>query len=734
MTRETWDESVQAMQKPSYELSATENQYCVRAQTALADSQKKVLMTGDLFAIFDGQGDFRTASSIEQGLFYREMRHLSRLVLRLNDQALLLLSSSVRSDNGVFTADLTNPGSRFDDRDLRQGSLHFSRSSFLWRDTCSQQIQIQNYDRDMVALELILELESDFADIFEVRGSKREKRGNLLNPTVEPSALTLRYQGLDGLLRETRIESSILPAAVSLNQMRIPIKLSPGEQVELAIGIICRVGAEAGISKAEINVPDLLAKRGNEVFKVELYTSNEQFNDWINRSLADLKMLVTPTPDGLYPYAGVPWYSTIFGRDGIITALECLWMCPEIAKGVLLCLSATQASETSLDRDSEPGKILHEMRQSEMARTGEVPFGRYYGSVDSTPLFVLLTAEYYRRTGDLELVNRICPNIERALHWIDKYGDRDGDGFIEYGHSSHRGLLQQGWKDSQDSVFDRDGRLAEGPIALCEVQGYVYAAKSKIADVFECLGKHERASILRREAAVLKDRFHEAFWCTGISSYAIALNGAKQRCEVRSSNAGQILFTGIGSRAHCRAIITELESKSFYSGWGVRTIAAGEARYNPMSYHNGSVWPHDNALIAWGLTGEKDKTLLEKIATGLFDAAIFFDLHRMPELFCGFPRRPGEAPTLYPVACMPQAWAAGSVFLILQSCLGMQIDAPNRVIRFVYPMLPESVPYVRMKGVTVGSAEVALEITRNGKTVSIAILDRHGEIEIAIVK
>jgi glycogen debranching enzyme len=722
------------MQNPSYELSEIENQYCVRAQSSLADSQTKVLMTGDLFAIFDRQGDFWTRSIIEQGLFYKEMRHLSRLVLRLNDHALLLLSSSVRLDNGVFTSDLTNPELRLGDRDLRQGSLHFSRSSFLSRDTCSQQVQIQNYDRDMVALELILELESDFADIFEVRGSKRERRGNLLKPRVEPSALTLHYQGLDALLRETRIESSILPAAVSLNQMRIPIKLSPGEQVELAIGIHCRAGAEANGFKAEISVPDLLAKRGDEVFEVDIHTSNEQFNDWINRSLADLKMLVTPTPDGLYPYAGVPWYSTISGRDGIITALECLWMCPELAKGVLSCLSATQALETSSDRDSEPGKILHEMRQSEMAHSGEVPFGRYYGSVDATPLFVLLAAEYYRRTGDLEFVNRICPNIERALHWIDKYGDGDADGFIEYGHSSRRGLLQQGWKDSQDSVFHSDGRLAEGPIALCEVQGYVYAAKRRIADVFECLGKHERASILRREAVVLKDKFDEAFWCAGISSYAIALNGAKQRCEVRSSNAGQILFTGIGSKDHCRAIITELESKSFYSEWGVRTIAAGEARYNPMSYHNGSVWPHDNALIAWGLSGERDKALLGKIITGLFDASIFFDLHRMPELFCGFPRRPGEAPTLYPVACAPQAWAAGAVFLILQSCLGMQIDAPNTVIRFAYPMLPESVPYVRMKGIKVGSAEVALEITRNEKTVSIAILDRNGEVDIVVVK
>lgn len=723
------------MKNVSFDAIENENRYYVSAQSSLPDSQTKVLMAGDLFAVFDRQGDLRTPSFIEQGLFYKEMRHLSRLVLRLKDQVLLLLSSSVRTDNAVFTADLTNPAVRLiDQREVRRGALHFLRSSLLWGNTCSQQIQVQNYDHQVVTIELVLELESDFADIFEVRGSKRERHGNLLNPRVEPSALTLLYEGLDGLRRETRIESSILPAAVSLNQMRIPIKMLPGEQVELGIDIHCRTGEEADVSKLEINIADLLAKRRREIFEVEIYTSNEQFNDWINRSKADLRMLITSTSGGLYPYAGVPWYSTIFGRDGIITALECLWMCPDIAKGVLSCLSSTQAWETSPDRDSEPGKILHEMRQSEMARCGEVPFGRYYGSVDATPLFLLLAAEYYRRTGDLEFISQIFSNIERALCWIDRYGDRDGDGFVEYGHSSPRGLSQQGWKDSQDSVFHSDGRLAEGPIALCEVQGYVYAAKNRIADVFEHLGKPERAAILRREAAALQDKFRKAFWCAGISSYAIALDGEKQRCEVRSSNAGQILFSGIDSGCHGRTIVSGLESENFYSGWGVRTIAAGEARYNPMSYHNGSVWPHDNALIALGLSEEKDKTLVEKILTGIFDASIFFDLHRMPELFCGFPRRTGEAPTLYPVACAPQAWAAGSSFLLLQSCLGMQIDAPNSVIRFVHPMLPESVPSVRIAGIRVGSAEVSLEITRNEKTVSTAILDRHGEIDILSIK
>jgi glycogen debranching enzyme len=320
------------------------------------------------------------------------------------------------------------------------------------------------------------------------------------------------------------------------------------------------------------------------------------------------------------------------------------------------------------------------------------------------------------------------------LDWIDEYGDCDRDGFVEYGHSSRHGLLQQGWKDSQDSVFHSDGTLAEGPIALCEVQGYVYAAKREIADVFERLGKQQKAAVLRKEAALLKERFHKAFWCEKISSYAIALDGKKRPCEVRSSNAGQVLFTELGSADHCRLLVSELQSDLFYSGWGVRTIAAGEARYNPMSYHNGSVWPHDNALIAYGLRNEKEKGLVEKIFTGLFEASTFLELHRMPELFCGFPKRTGDGPTLYPIACAPQAWAAGAVFLILQSCLGLQIDAVTPAIRLTHSMLPESVPYVRITGLRVGSAEVSLEITRRNKTVSTAILNRRGEIDIVAIK
>jgi glycogen debranching enzyme len=727
--------------KQSSDVIEIENQYYVRAQSSIADNQTNVLMERDLFAVFDRNGDFRNVSATQQGLFYREMRHLSRLVLRLSDGALLLLSSSVRRDNVVFTADLTNselqlPG----ENGLKRGALHFARSSLLRDNICSQRIHIQNYGREAAAFELTFEYQSDFADIFEVRGFKRDRCGKLLPPILGRNGVTLLYEGLDGIRRETRIRSSIVPSDVSPESMQIAVRLAPGEKTELSIDIQCRAeadSAEAASVEAAFcqSMPDGKGTtRRAELYGAGVSTSNEQFNNWIDRSKADLRMLVTETPQGLYPYAGVPWFSTIFGRDGIVTGLEYLWICPEVAKGVLSCLSFTQASETDPDRDAEPGKILHELRQSEMAHTAEVPFGRYYGSVDSTPLFVLLAAAYYKRTGDREFIESIRENIEKALNWIENYGDLDGDGFLEYGHSSRYGLLQQGWKDSQDSVFHSDGAAAEGPIALCEVQGYVYAAKTEIADVFECLGEEEKAATLRNDALRLKNSFHGAFWSEKISSYAIALDGKKRKCEVRSSNAGQLLFSGIGSPEHCQRMATMLESEIFFSGWGVRTIAEDEPCYNPMSYHNGSVWPHDNALIAFGLRSEKRKTLAGKILTGLFDASVFLDLHRMPELFCGFPRRTGNAPTLYPVACAPQAWAAGAVFLLLQACLGIEIDAPGAAIRLIHPMLPDCIPDVKISGITVGASEVSLTITGNRDTVSTSVLDRRGDIDVITVK
>jgi glycogen debranching enzyme len=393
-----------------------------------------------------------------------------------------------------------------------------------------------------------------------------------------------------------------------------------------------------------------------------IFTSNHRFNEMLRRSTVDLAMLLTETPQGLFPYAGIPWYSTTFGRDGLITALQCLWLDRRIAQAVLRRLAALQATAFDAASDAAPGKILHEMRSGEMANLREIPFGLYYGSVDATPLFVLLAGQYAQTSGDIETLKDLWPAMERALAWIDGPGDADRDGFVEYYKESEKGLVNQGWKDSHDAVFHADGRLAEGPIALAEVQGYVYAAKKLAAWCAEKLGLEERARQLSEQADRLAKRFDEAFWCEELGTYALALDGNKEPCRVRTSNAGQVLFSGIARPESAEPIVSCLMGSDCFSGWGIRRVSAAESRYNPMSYHNGSVWPHDNALIALGFSRYRAKAAVNRIFRSLFDAATFLDLYRLPELIYGFPRFAGCGPTLYPVACAPQAWSAGTFF------------------------------------------------------------------------
>ena len=682
-----------------------QDHYYILATSSRTDDRTRVLKDDETFAVCDPHGDILPFGMGEQGLYHEGTRYLSRLELRLGKVRPLLLSSTVRENNDLFPVDLTNPDLELQDgMMLPRGLLHLFRSKLLWDGRCFEHLRLSNHGLSPIRVTLLLRFEADYADIFEVRGTRRAQRGILLEPEVgADSSVSLHYHGLDGVTRRTRLLFDPPPTEVSGSGARFELHLPSQEAEALDVTIVCEKADPRPIvsyQEALATVTRTPADWRAALCRIE--TSNASFNDWIHRSLADLHMMMTQTEHGPYPYAGVPWFSTAFGRDGILTALEMLVIDPRVARGVLAYLAAHQATEVVPEQDAEPGKILHETRRGEMAALGEIPFGLYYGSVDSTPLFVMLAGAYYRRTGDVEHVRHLWPNIEAALAWMETYGDPDGDGFVEYARRTPRGLAQQGWKDSQDSVFHANGEMADGPIALCEVQGYVYAARQAAADIADALGNPTRAQELRRKAEVLRGRFEEAFWSEDLSTYALALDGDKRPCRVRTSNAGHCLFSGIADLERARRTALTLVSPESFSGWGIRTVAASERRYNPMSYHNGSVWPHDNAVVAAGFAQYGLGEMAVRTMTGLFDSSQFVEMHRLPELFCGFKRRPGEGPTLYPVACAPQSWAAAAVFLLLQSALGLHVDAPHQRVVFTRPLLPAYLERVTMTNLAVG--------------------------------
>jgi glycogen debranching enzyme len=709
----------------------------VPAVVSLTASSRRTLKHGDTFAMFDEFGDAIEVLRDPSGLFHHDTRHLSRLYFTIEGHRPLILSSTVQPDNVVLDVDLTNPDLFEGERlVMAKDMFHVARSKFLWNACCYEIFTVTSYAEEPVRMRCAIDFAVDFADLFEIRGYRRTRRGRISSHVIGRSEVHFVYGSLDAVPRSTRICFTPVPTALDSARAEFEIPLAARQRRTISVTVQC-LHTEHDIPVERRFFGALRQSRRSNAREraalPEIVTSNTVFNTVLSRSTADLAMLMTETPHGPYPYAGVPWFSTAFGRDGILTALEMLWLDPSLARGVLRFLSAHQATREDAGADMEPGKILHEVRECELAHLGEVPFARYYGSVDSTPLFIVLAGLYWQRSRDAETMDLIWPGIKRALEWMERYGDRDGDGFIEYGRRSESGLRNQGWKDSEDAVFHADGTLAEPPIALCEVQGYAFLALRLAARLAADRGETDFSRELYAKAQQLQNRFEAAFWCEELGTYALALDGSKRPCAVRSSNAGQLLFTGIARAERASRVAKCLFGADFFTGWGLRTLGAAEKRFNPTSYHNGSVWPHDNALIGLGLARYGHTREVLALTSALFDAAAHMHLRRLPELFCGFERKRGKAPTLYPVACAPQAWAACAPMALLQACLGIEIDCAGSMVRLREPRLPAFLDWLCVRRLQVGESKLDLQFQRHDASVSVNLLSREGDAEVEVM-
>jgi glycogen debranching enzyme len=713
---------------------ALASQFYITARATLDGGRPSRLKHGDTFAVLDTQGDLIAFEGNPDGLYHRDTRHLSNFEIRINGARPLRLSANIASDNAALTADLTNPDFFEGDRlVLSKDTIHLHRLKFVWQGALYERIAVFNYDEEEQRVRISATFDCDFADLFEARGQRRAARGIRSAQVINRGDVDFSYIGLDGEERRTRLQFTPEPDGIETSFAYYDMWIRPNEKRVFFIRIACGPAITDEWSIRDFFRAFADARRALRRIQerpARVQSPSALLEDTVNRSLADLSMLITETEQGPYPYAGIPWFSTPFGRDGIITALMALWIDPSIARGVLKLLAATQATETDAFRDSEPGKILHEMRFGEMAALREVPFGLYYGSVDSTPLFVLLAGEYLRSTGDIDTIRGLWTNIKAALDWIAHYGDVDGDGFVEYHRQRDTGLVNQGWKDSVDSVFHANGELAEGPIALCEVQAYVYGAWKEASYMAHRLGYRSDWGKYDLRAEEIRARFEESFWCEKLGTYALALDGKKRKCEVPTSNPGHALYTGIADSERAARVAKQLLEPDMFSGWGIRTVGSSAARYNPMSYHNGSIWPHDNGLIALGLARYDMKEQVLKLFRGMFEAAGHIELRRLPELFCGFGRKQREGPIGYPVACSPQAWAAAAPLALIQASLGLVLNHDEREIRFNLPVLPEFVDRLYIKGLALGAANADILLTRHGNDAAITVVNRTDGIRI----
>jgi glycogen debranching enzyme len=717
------------------------------------------LKDDDLFLITDTLGNISGCSRDEtiasMGLFCKDTRFLSRLELQIAGRSPILLTCN--ADKGfALSALCTNPTIP----NINAETISIQREIVL-NGGLFEELTIHNYNTTPVSFELSLSFDADFSDLFEIRGFDRQQRGKVLRRVCSDrreaiDELTLAYQGLDGAILESQIKfTHAHPDALTGYTATWQIELKSHASYRIGYRLkmlmnnrpVSRVHSPAALIQAK--AAEMMEEDHWRSQITQIRTDNLEINRAIERAEQDIYLLRqtfdiasstpnSPTQKGMVLSAGVPWFCTLFGRDAIIAASQILILDPTIARETLMILAQYQGKVDDQWREEQPGKILHELRTGEMARCKEIPHTPYYGTVDATPLWLMLYAEYYAWTHDTETCDRLWENAVAAMAWIDRLCADTG--YLTYFRTSKRGLVNQGWKDSGDCIVDRQGKIATGPIALCEVQAYVYAAKIRMSELAKIRQENELATRWQSEAQSLKQRFNHDFWIPDRDFLALALDGAGKQVDGIGSNPGQCLQHGLLYPEKAKSVAERLRAPDMFSGWGIRTLSSQSPAYNPIGYHTGSVWPHDNSLITMGLraVGAVEQAL--EVAQSIFDMTIHQPYHRPPELFCGYERTHGHSPIQYPVACSPQAWATGTIFQLLQMMVNLVPDAPSNYLRIIDPALPPSIRQLSFKNLRIGGTLIDLEFTREqhthkdelGTTTSCRVLKKRGNLRVTI--
>lgn len=690
------------------------------------------LIDGKTFLSTTVAGDVHPPGAPDVGFFHRDTRFLSQLEFRIDGHRAVVLSSSTEKTFASQIELTTGNITLRDSFDLPENTVHIRREQLLANDVFFDHFTFENFNLKPVDFTVELLFEADFVDVFQVRGVARQIHGQYYEPIVQSDRLIFAYRGRDSVFRQTVVEMSPKPDALEGKCARWQIHLEPLKKVHIEVHIMPEEQDDRAQETRDKNFGNNLrhrreAFRSWESHSTHFDSSNDVFDAALRTATGDFHALLIPNGNEHIIAAGIPWFATIFGRDSIIAAFQTLSLNPQLAIDTLRVLARYQGEELNDWQDEEPGKILHEYREGEMTRCGEMPFGPYYGSIDSTPLWLILLSETFNWTADEELVTELLPAAYKALDWMDRFGDLDNDGFIEYKRRSPKGLINEGWKDSWDANMHKDGSVAQPPIALSEVQGYVYDAKYRMASLLRHFGDTHRADRLKREAHDLARRFDRAYWMPEQSFYAMALDSKKQQLRVISSNPGHLLFSRIIGRDRARTVTQRLMRPDMFSGWGWRTMSADERVFNPLSYHRGSVWPHDNSLIAHGMALNEFRQPAMQILTTLFQAALNFRDYRLPELFCGVHRREHDEPVHYPVSCSPQAWASGAMFLILTSILGIRPSAHRKELNIINPQLPDWLEYLHVRNLRIGNARVGLDFSRRDHRTFCNVVDVEGD-------